>query len=542
MKNPDLKIVLAFVSLEYAMAYLLCPATPGINVEKPLGWWGWFDQGQYLNSAKAMAQLDFSSGKHFYPPLYPLLGSFFVKWLPSHPFWLIDLVSLLWFVIVFIWLASLYVGRWTAIILLTLSVLVNYHIFGNFLIPWTSTVTAALLSSCIYGLIRLRNLVSSDWNSTEILSISSVFGVSILTGLIVPLRPVDAIVGGILWLGYMWQAWHILQTENIFRSKKIRPYFAVAVTGMLVGPAFFIGFNTLVHGFALGGYVHAGFANGYFIADLGEKFVSIFFDGYTLYLEPKSGLIDHYPWLILALLGICTVLMTGDRLLRLIALAICAQFILYLPYADLLPNGLWRYLNIHYFKWTFPYLALFGWLLGAFLIREWKESKRRFFVWAGFVVSTGVLLLSLRLQIDLHSSMLSSNVSIGSGSSGGMQTISLQINEPNTDMIDLAGLNGNFTDVYFGEHRLWIDGREFHRVRDFRVLPAPWGVRLLFIRPINAKLITFQPDPRLHLSDTEIKIHSGSYRFTLGMPKPFWDEKSAVLGTGYSLGETLYAN
>jgi len=35
----------------------------------------------------------------------------------------------------------------------------------------------------------------------------------------------------------------------------------------------------------------------------------------------------------------------------------------FLCYIDLLPTGLWRYFNIHYFKWTLPGFGLLGWLL-----------------------------------------------------------------------------------------------------------------------------------------------------------------------------------
>ena len=428
LKDHELAIGLTLVSLLYALAYLAYPAAPGGNFQYPLGWWGWFDQGRYLDSAKALSQLDFSAEKYFYPPLYPLLGSFFVTWIPNHPFWLIDLASLLWFVFVFIRLASLYVPKWVAVTLLTLTVLVSYRVLENFLIPWTSTVAAALLSSGIYGLIRLRDVMGADGNSEKHLPSTSVFGVSILIGLLAALRPLDSIVGGILWLGYMWKVRSISHAENALRPLRFGSLFSVAVAGVLVGPAIFLGFNYLVYGTALGSYIQVSYANGYFFADLFEKFVSIFLDGFTLYLEPNSALIDHYPWLVLALLGLCCVVVIGDWLLRLIALAICAQFALYLPYADLLPNGLWRYLNIHYFKWTFPYLALFGWLFGAFLIRQWTASRRKFFVLTGIASSAVILLLSLRLEIDVISAKLTNNAPSSCGKYTSLNSFKLSRN------------------------------------------------------------------------------------------------------------------
>lgn len=43
-----------------------------------------------------------------------------------------------------------------------------------------------------------------------------------------------------------------------------------------------------------------------------------------------------------------------------------------LAYVDLLPTGLWRFANVHYFKWIFPLLGLFAWRL----LRDARSSPR----------------------------------------------------------------------------------------------------------------------------------------------------------------------
>src|SRR2546430_6397369 len=80
------------VAIAYFIAYATAPSVPG---PRGPGWFAWFDQGQYLRSAKALAAGNFSPDSHFYPPLYPLAGAVFVRWLPQHPFLVVDLAAFL---------------------------------------------------------------------------------------------------------------------------------------------------------------------------------------------------------------------------------------------------------------------------------------------------------------------------------------------------------------------------------------------------------------------------------------------------------------
>jgi len=105
----DLRIFLVFVGVIYTVAFWYFKDAPGHNPAYPLGWWGWFDQGEYLKSAKAFAALDFSAAQHFCPPLYSMLGALFVNF--TDPFWLVDLICLLWFATIFVLFASKYIPR-----------------------------------------------------------------------------------------------------------------------------------------------------------------------------------------------------------------------------------------------------------------------------------------------------------------------------------------------------------------------------------------------------------------------------------------------
>ncbi|AMO99446.1 hypothetical protein CAter10_1689 [Collimonas arenae] len=91
------------------------------------------------------------------------------------------------------------------------------------------------------------------------------------------------------------------------------------------------------------------------------------------------------------------------------------------------------------------------------------------------------------------------------------------------DFIDFSGLSGGFAEVYFGEHRVWYEGKELQKVRDFRLLPAPWGVRLLFNRPINTDQLVFAPGAGVAEGAGGVSIKISSYAFHLGRPRLFHD-------------------
>src|SRR5207244_3818861 len=215
----------------------------------------------------------------------------------------------------------------------------------------------------------------------------------------VPTRPVDAVVGGVIGLGLLIGYWETRRVA-IESVPGISRFLLLAIAGSIVGPLLFFHFNSVVFGSPFGGYMQAAGAGGFFPADLAEKFVSIWLDGFTLYGEPNAGLVERYPWLLLSLAGLVWALMRGDGPLRSVALAIVLLFVLYLPYGDLLPNGLWRYLNIHYFKWTFPFLALFAVLLVRQALASWRLGKGRVMPFA-LLFGLPLLLLSLQLVVDV---------------------------------------------------------------------------------------------------------------------------------------------
>ena len=523
----DFRFIFLFIAMIYTAAYFANPSTPGnAPYEHPLGWWGWFDQGHYLLSANALAHFDLTPDKHFYPPLYPAIGAIFLKWSSGHPYFAINLAALLWFAYVFVRVSDRYIPRWGSIVLLFGTTIFNYTLFENYVIPWTSTLSVALLASGILGLVWLQE--ARDGIRTRVSELQ-VFFVATCLGLIVPTRPVDAVVGGVIGIGLLISYWQT-RRRKIGAVPNVPLFLLLVITGSLIGPLIFFGFNMAVFHSIVGGYLQTNASNGFFFGDLAEKFVSIWLDGFTLYGVPNAGLTEHYPWLFISLAGLAWVLIRGDSLLRTVALAIVLLFALYLPYGDLLPNGLWRFLNIHYFKWIFPFMALFAVLLVKQALFSWRLREG----WAipfSLLFGIPLLLLSLQLVVDV--------MPVTPRSANNQSEISFELPDKQIDLIDIKGLSGEFTDIYFGSHRLLLDGRELMRVKDFRLLPMSFGVRLLFIRPVVGHSVEFFPDQKLTRHAGPLSAQLGTYHFALGALKPFRQLAQRDIATEYHLGETI---
>ena len=315
----------------------------------------------------------------------------------------------------------------------------------------------------------------------------------------------------------------------LFRSPGPVKFLSAAIIGAAIGPAIYFGFNKAVFGEFSGGYMQVAGGNGFFLGDLAEKFVSLWLDGEILYGEPKAGLAERFPWLLISLAGLMWVLIRGDYLLRVVAISICLLFAIYMPYGDLLPNGLWRYLNVHYFKWVFPFFGLFAWLLVKEVLSSWQRRKG-WMLPALALIAVPILLLTLHLKLNVKP------LNVAAGKASG---INIELPTSEVDFIDLSGLKGGFTEIYFGNHQVLLDGREMKKVRDFRLLPMASRVRLLFIRPISGRNIEFMPDSRLVRDDAQMTAYGGEYFFALGWPKPFRGNTLPKMATAYRLGEVV---
>jgi len=521
-----LPYLLSVITLMYFGVYLFLLYTPSNGPElNPLSWWGWFDQGEYLKAAKALDRLDFSADQYFYPPLYSALGAVFLVFSSNHPFFLINLICLLWFIYVFIRLCDGYLPRAVSLFLLFASTIFDINIFKNFVIPWTTTLSAALLASGILGLIWVQEIKAGK--RSHLLTWQVLFVAGSL-GLMVPTRPVDALIGMVIGCAFVG-SYLLLPKLAAQRPIHAGKFLALASIGAVIGPAIFIGFNVLIYGSPQGSYLQVAGGNGFWIADLPEKFYSIWLNAQPLYGEAGAGLIQHYPWLLLSLAGLVWILLRGDFVLRTIAIAITLFFVLYLPYGDLLPGGMWRYLNIHYFKWTIPFFALFACLLLAQIVRG-AQARSGWRLPSALLI--GMPLLLLCIQMRIMTAPLLVNLTQA-------HTVTLELPEQAIDLVDVKGLTGNFASIYFGAHVLSIDGKTLKINRDYRLLEHGGDIRILFIRPVQGHTLELMPDARLQLHDQQLNAQWANYHFSLGLPAFAHQLPSAAVPAAYRLNQVI---
>ena len=308
-----------FIIIAYTLKYFSLDSTPGNSpFDHPEGWWGWFDQGKYLLSANAIYNGDFTPDKHYYPPLYPLIGAFFLIFSTGHLYFLINILCLLWFGFVFVKFTQNYISKKTSIVIFLLTSIINQHILENYTIPWTSTLSSALLASGLFTLIHLKsNKTSPDFRIV-------IFGVVCLS-LIIPTRPVDTIAAFLFGIAILFLLYR--HRESPYNLKIELPILIIA---SCIGPIIFITFNLLIFNNIIGGYLIYNSGNGFYFADIPEKFISIFINSYSLYGEKTAALFKNIYWLPFSLVCIIWALFYKDILIKTLALSITLHYLIYI--------------------------------------------------------------------------------------------------------------------------------------------------------------------------------------------------------------------
>lgn len=359
-------LLFVVLTLLYVLACLNDPAMPGNNAATPRGWWSWWDQGHYLASARALAEGDLSTGRHWYPMGYALLAAPFARLMPDHPFVLVNLAALLATAWAFLGFAGrMGVGGWTAAALFLASTAADRVLLRCWTVPWNTSPASAAL----WGLLMLAAGPKAGRRAPLAMG-----AVAALVGLF---RPSDMLPALIILAGTAGQeAW----------ARRDVPWRTVA--GMAAG-----GLAVAAAGLALHLAIHGAEPSPYMAhsAKLGLSFHAFGWKAFTLLVAPQpwwgdgQGLIARHPWIGLSLILLPFAVARGAAL-AVLAAAMLAHLAFYTAYVDLLPTGLWRFLNVHYFKWMMPGFALLAWV-GLVQAVRWRGG------WALPAASVAVLLV-----------------------------------------------------------------------------------------------------------------------------------------------------
>jgi hypothetical protein len=488
-ERETLKLTIIISITIYTIRYFHYKATPGNSpLVHPMGWWGWFDQGKYLQSIDAFYSGNLDPSNHFYPPLYPLVGVIGRVLSSGHPYFLVNMALYCIYSLCFIRVANQYFSKCTSLVI-WVSVSVGFiHLIDLFVIPWTTSLQSCFISVSLVYILRISNPNELRRKYPRIEAASA----GAIIGLLISNRPGDIPISLFL-LGFC--AFKItFQNDKCDYPEKIKQV-VLMISAWTFVLLVFLSINQVIYGSILGSYIKTAGANGYFPSEFLNKFVSLFLDSQSLFLEKRLSIVDVMPWMALAIVGSIGFLIIGKGVLRIAVIVSSLYFALFVPYGDLLPNGMWRYLNFHYFAWTVPYF-----LLASFAFLKQINGTR-------YVLKQVTVLVSISLIGLLFSVGFATNYSDIDyfRINDGISTIQFSQKE-SINYIDFPDLKSDFQTAYFGNNVVVVDGIQQTMVRDFRLIASNGIVRLLFQKRIEASRIQISFDKNIEFRGSRFRV------------------------------------
>ncbi|PSO16864.1 hypothetical protein C7G41_36225 [Bradyrhizobium sp. MOS002] len=436
----------------------------------------------------AFSHLDFAGSEYFAPPLYSLLVAFTGFVVPS-PFAVVDTLLFLSYLAVMLSIGARIYGRWitVALVVLTLAAYPKLTL-DQWVIPWNTSLSAALVS-LLFALFFHFASRAARWNLTSSFDWTKAAIFFVAYGAIFATRPLDVVVCFPMALVFFLK---VLAANFIGASRKLSfagfSWFCiiVAISGSAI-PIGYLVFNHFVFGNALGGYFGAAGANGYFPLSAFRKAVSLLLDS-SAYAETGQSLAENFWPAIIAFPTLVVSLFFAPLTVRIVSLTILLQFAIYMPYADLLPANLIRYMVVHYFKWTLPWMVLIT--CGQFV--QWARSargKRGGLIPVGASIGLSILLANLKVVIPDFSYYQDWR-------SAEHHAVYLQVDPlKQFDTIDIKGGPNSFAELMLGFQYIYVDERRLRPIADYRMFPAEWGSRIILNRPIqgNNLRVVFSP-------------------------------------------------
>ena len=419
------------LTLIYLCVFFSIPEMPGQNRASPVGWWSWYDQWKTLDSALALARGDWAVDWHWYPVGYAALSVPFT-WMGfvAHPFVLVNLACLLlsfWWFVVFA--GTVGVRRSVAVAVFIGGAAWDQQMFGEWAIPWNTAPAAAAL----WGVIALCGL----WLAGRPWPVALGAAAAVM-----PLfRPTETVVVGVC------VAW-LLAAELRAGRLGARQVARLLLGGASVlGPA--LALHVMIYGWQPSPYMLMSSKTGFSFSDFGWKAYVVLADPYAWFLDGE-GFLRRFTWAALGFAGLVPALVRG-RGAGVLAAAVLAHLVLYVSYVDLLPIGLWRFNNIHYWQWAVPGYALLAWLLLRDLA-GWRHARP----WAAF---GGLALVGAVAWLR-----------VVPGAAGPGEA---------AKMLAFRGEPPVFATPLFGNQIALRDGRGVMRnVEQMRIVPEPDGMRV----------------------------------------------------------------
>lgn len=371
-RRVELGLLLAFAGF-YTAAYMGNSLFPGNKPGHPEGWWGWWDQSQYLREAVALSRLNFSPEAYHYPVGYSLMGALFVRFMPVNPFFFPDLALILGTACFWWALALRYLSRIQAFVVAAVFIIAHLPVLAKTMVIPFNTIPTQL------------TLLAAVWVTLTDARPRAVLKLSVLAAATYLIRPLDALcfapflVFAVLRLPIGRQR----MSSGILGISIVAS--AVAVTALL---------NHAIFGTWTSPYEQQSLRDiGFFAFPFSYKLYWILVDGYPLFGETKPGLLFRYPWLFLVIPGAIYWVKKEGAAAGAALLSLGLIWICYLNYNDLLPSDIYRYSLIHYFTGSFLILGLIS---AAAILRGWRSRSTQ----AGFTLAALAFLLAVGIRME----------------------------------------------------------------------------------------------------------------------------------------------
>ncbi len=456
--------ILLFAAVVFLRKHSFFPPLPH-SASFDSGWWAWTDQGRYYRAARAWAAGDLRASQHWYLPGYPLLGALFVPLMPVEPFLVPDLACFLatgWLTASLA--ARLAAGLPYARLLGALAFLATCVLSRDALVswiePWTSTPLAPIVLGTLLAALRFGDRPTP----------ARAFACGLLWGTIVMVRPTEAAAAG--------PPAALFCLVTLLRSGlPARRTWAIAAAG-IAGPLPPLLATAAIHltlyGWALGQYLAESLGTGFEWRLLPYRWVTLVIAPWPAHAS-GNGLALVFRWVLPGFAGLLACAL-ADRPRRsahlLVGTAVLLHWALYLSYRDLHPEGLWRYGNFHYFKWTEPVLGLYT----VLLLRMALARRTRLGAAAGLCVVVFACLWRAELKLLPQPQQ--------DARAAGPHTIVVPSGLTGVAELVVAAASGDFGAIYMGPQLLTVGPQYYFYNGDVKAYPVAGGMVIAPLRPL----------------------------------------------------------
>jgi hypothetical protein len=413
---------------------------PGNDVNNPLGFWGWYDQSQYLKQAEELFHADFSKIKNWvYPPGFSILSIPLALITNSKTsIILLSLTSLFYFM----WVVRQFFSplRYSLFLGTIFTLIFSYELFGNiFLVPWSTSITL-LFSTIIFQCFDSAELLSKKNCKLFIIIISFLF--------ILATRIQDFFL---VLLGFM-----ALISENNNSQNKLR-FYKIIVALFVMGILW-----KFIAGYFLSD-LYSKTQHQFLIADFFWKFLGIFNGDYIYGID--GGSIRDYSQLLHLIILYSLIYFIINANFK-YTFVIFAYLLIYCSFSDFGHHNVTKYAVMHYFKCLF--LITF-----AYTFATIGFNKK---------ILTTMIFVVVISNLNIHYYNLPEKSCLVTGEA---ERIKADCDMKSGRFYSLNKFRVDFPDGVFQRYTLKNNGATLDSIKDFRIFRSNTGVVIVFFKDIK---------------------------------------------------------